>query len=379
MNQPAAVHDENFKQLLAQPQGAWQGYIKSFEECIEVRQRLREQRLVKLDQNDDASDDFPYTPEAKMECAKQITEAIIDYTDFIEDKDQQNHHQVNRLRAMSGLEIEVLAWEILMAVENAYLGNLGFPALPDEVERKAKKNWRYRSFGSFGARFEQVKHACRVSKSVVYNLTTSPAILSLASDPVHQVGTKISNKILNDKRAKKNQAEKDQANPPTAPDQGVAAAGTNLPPADNLPLPAAVVPAPAIVEAGPVGPAGAARPSGAAGTSSAVPKTLSRTRAGRVAKNKPKATKSTKRTTRASSRAAQDQQSLAGAVAGRPAQASHHIAPAPGSSGTAEGDALEELWLMADNPVDPADRDAEYKETVKALLSKRRQERARGL
>ena len=83
-----------------------------------MRKRLSSNRIVDVDQEEDLLDDFPYSPEAKRIRAHQLWEAMVDFSDFIELKDQKNHFQVDRLKAMSEVEMEVLAWELLVNIES---------------------------------------------------------------------------------------------------------------------------------------------------------------------------------------------------------------------------------------------------------------------
>lgn len=101
--------------LLQEAQGNWTGYITSHEECVEMRAKLSSARIVDIDGGENIVDDFPHSPEAKMVHAYQLWEAMVDYSDYIEAKDNKNHFQVDRLKAMSEVEMEVLAWELLVS------------------------------------------------------------------------------------------------------------------------------------------------------------------------------------------------------------------------------------------------------------------------
>ncbi|KAK1827145.1 hypothetical protein QBC39DRAFT_386080 [Podospora conica] len=201
MNANQAVRP-SLAELLQEPQGVWRGHITSHEDCAAMMRQLTDASNVEVDQDDEVDDvdDFPYTPEAKRDCAGQLGRAMMDFSDYHEGKDAQTHYQVNRLREFSGLEIECFAWQMLAAVENAHNGRLGFPIAP-KGQGKAK-TWTYRSFGSFGARFAVVKEACRTNKSIVYNITTPRFINKVAADPAKEIKSKLSNKVLNDRRKK---------------------------------------------------------------------------------------------------------------------------------------------------------------------------------
>ncbi|KAK1827144.1 hypothetical protein QBC39DRAFT_386079 [Podospora conica] len=184
------------KDLLKGPQGVWRGLISSHQHCDFMVRQLEASSTAEPDQDEDEADDFPHTPEAKQECARQLFMAMTDFSDYTEAKDGKNHHQVNRLKLLSGFEMELLSWKMLEVIENTHKGCTGF-----EVDQGDKNGLYYRSFGTFGARFNAVKDACRRSKSIVYNLTTPRPMHKLASDPIREIKMKINNKILNDKRA----------------------------------------------------------------------------------------------------------------------------------------------------------------------------------
>lgn len=104
---------------------------------------------------------------------------------YYEAKDDKSHFQVDRLKALSEIEMEVLAWEVLVSGPSAerrapclfhrYLTivtNIGChrerPQWPPRVTKPPAggdraKTWSYKSFGTFGARFAAVRDACRVS------------------------------------------------------------------------------------------------------------------------------------------------------------------------------------------------------------------------
>jgi len=100
------------EKLLQEPQGKWSGYITNHDDCIKMRNQLNSARLVDINQ---IIDNFPHTATAKTVHAHQLWEAMIDYSDYIEAKDNKNHFQVDRLKAMSEIEMEVLAWELLVS------------------------------------------------------------------------------------------------------------------------------------------------------------------------------------------------------------------------------------------------------------------------
>lgn len=119
MSAPQAVGRSPVAELLEEPQGTWRGLITSHEHCIATRRQLSAAPIAKLDHKAGQVDDFPYTPEAKLSYAYQLWQAMTDYSDYYEAKDDKSHFQVDRLKAYSEVEMEVLAWEMLVSDPSA--------------------------------------------------------------------------------------------------------------------------------------------------------------------------------------------------------------------------------------------------------------------
>lgn len=84
-----------------------------------MRRQLSASPITETDHDEDQVDDFPYTPEEKQGYAHQLWQAMTDYSDYHEARDEKSHFQVDRLKALSEVEMEVLAWEMLVGAPSA--------------------------------------------------------------------------------------------------------------------------------------------------------------------------------------------------------------------------------------------------------------------
>jgi len=115
MNANQVAHS-TVEELLREPQGTWKGLIMSHEACIAMRAQLTATTTMERDQNEGEVDNFPYTNEAKQYYALRMWKAMTDYSNYHEAKDEKSHFQVDRLKALSEVEMEVLSWEMLVSV-----------------------------------------------------------------------------------------------------------------------------------------------------------------------------------------------------------------------------------------------------------------------
>lgn len=119
MSGQQAVARPPVAELLEEPQGTWRGLITSHEKCIATRRQLSAAPIAELDHEAGQVDEFSYTSEAKQSYAYQLWQAMTDYSDYYEAKDDKSHFQVDRLKALSEIEMEVLAWEVLVSGPSA--------------------------------------------------------------------------------------------------------------------------------------------------------------------------------------------------------------------------------------------------------------------
>ncbi|KAK0641964.1 hypothetical protein B0T16DRAFT_461987 [Cercophora newfieldiana] len=162
--------------------------------------------------------DYPKTPEKEQEYVKQLFHAIIDFSNVVENA---THIHLNRVRGMSDFEIQCIAWDLLIAIEDAHCGKLGFPA------RNWDNEWRYQEFDSFKARFDAVVAAVRRSKSIAYGGCPVSFVKRVASAPAKELAGKETNNSGNSTKRDQLKAGKQvlAANQPPATNSNKGSAG----------------------------------------------------------------------------------------------------------------------------------------------------------
>ncbi|KAK0620717.1 hypothetical protein B0T14DRAFT_567449 [Immersiella caudata] len=196
---------DDIEKLLMRPAGedhAWVGFIRGDDHFERVKmnfERVHDLKHIR-DRSEDA--DFPSTPLLKQLYAKQLFEAMVDFTvsptkTFIDNPDSV---QVKRLKMMSNFAFEFLARELVDVVAKVHCGRLGFrPWIRNE---ECKTDWGYEEYDMFSERFGEVCNACRRSKAFVYSMITSNEACRFASSPKNELGLKEANM-----RGNKNKAE----------------------------------------------------------------------------------------------------------------------------------------------------------------------------
>ncbi|KAK5652109.1 hypothetical protein OQA88_10887 [Cercophora sp. LCS_1] len=139
-------------------------------------------------------DDVPKTAEEDRAYVARIFTAMTDFSDK-EAVSRTGKSQLTRLRQLSNLDYEILAWEILSKTKKAHAGELGFSGW-----RMEKQPWKYAYFDSFRARFNEIEHNCRICKSLVYNLTEAKWPERFVSHPVAERASKLTNKRINERK-----------------------------------------------------------------------------------------------------------------------------------------------------------------------------------
>ncbi|KAK1827143.1 hypothetical protein QBC39DRAFT_362550 [Podospora conica] len=191
--QDAAQARPSFGELLGQTTHQWHGYIANREEHTATFMEIFQSGHLGQDQDMGADFDYPTTPEDELELVRVLYNAMVDFSDPFEQRDGKKSFQVERLKTVSDIEMEYVAWNVVISVVNLYNGYHTF--------NSCNENWKYSKFGTFGARFRAVVDACREYKSIVYNLFAPNPAERLAASPWAQTGMKEANKVLNGKRA----------------------------------------------------------------------------------------------------------------------------------------------------------------------------------
>ncbi|KAK3943227.1 hypothetical protein QBC46DRAFT_421512 [Diplogelasinospora grovesii] len=104
---------------------------------------------------------------------------------------KENHH-VQRVRKLSNIEVEILAWELLYTIKEVQEGryNIG----------KWTYDWRHDNYDTFLDRFLDVLDACKKSKAVVHGMLTANFASRIASAPFTEFHRKVTNKEINSQR-----------------------------------------------------------------------------------------------------------------------------------------------------------------------------------
>ncbi|KAK0620891.1 hypothetical protein B0T14DRAFT_567608 [Immersiella caudata] len=178
-------------------------YVPLIANRRDLERRRREHRAMHdKDMGRDASldADFPQidSPEEEQ-CIHQLYIAMINTEGCIE---KETQWQRKRVALMSDLEIQFIAMDILDAVRHAHCGKLGFP------KRHWNKEWGYRSYDTFTARFNDVLAVCRISKSIVYGDAPVSYAGRVASAPLKEIDSKDANTIINQRRKREIDAGK---------------------------------------------------------------------------------------------------------------------------------------------------------------------------
>lgn len=138
-----------------------------------------------------ASLDFPRDPQTQQQLARELIEAMVYLGDDCEDATSRK--SVNRIKKLSPIEFDLMAWKILFECRDAQQGKMSMP--------RWGLDWDIQHFDSFHARFESVKLSLRVRKSMVANCFDNIFSKRMVANPRKEMKLKKVNKDVNSKRA----------------------------------------------------------------------------------------------------------------------------------------------------------------------------------
>ncbi|KAK4445976.1 hypothetical protein QBC34DRAFT_383648 [Podospora aff. communis PSN243] len=168
------------------------GLIPNRQELEKRRSELQALNNVDIQRDGSLDADYPKEGSAQeRKCHEDLFKAITDFSNIVE---EEKHFQMKRVRMLSDMEVEIIAWDLLIAVRNAHCGKLGFEA------RAWNREWSHDSYDTFTARFSDVLKVCRISKSIVYGDCPVSFTKRIASAPLKELGSKNGNQKLNGKR-----------------------------------------------------------------------------------------------------------------------------------------------------------------------------------
>lgn len=144
-----------------------------------------------LDQN--AIADYPSDQETQQKLVQELVAAMIYLGEDCEDAESKK--SVNRLKKLSPIELDLMAWTVLLDTRDCQLGKTGIP--------RWGKDWVVQRCGTFGERFEHVKSALYYIKASVVSLFDYTFSKRLALNPRAEMRKIRGNKVVN--RNKQNQ------------------------------------------------------------------------------------------------------------------------------------------------------------------------------
>lgn len=148
-------------------------------------------------------DGFPVTDADRAALVAQLSAAIMDFSNVVDKPMKRqttrnvpmNNSAVKAVKALSTLEVQLLAWKIMCAICDAHCGIHNVPSWT--------KVWKYNSYDSFTARFRDVRHAVARCKALIKSIldTDIPFAKRLAAGPRAEFRMKRENSEINDRRA----------------------------------------------------------------------------------------------------------------------------------------------------------------------------------
>lgn len=141
-----------------------------------------------LDHN--AISDYPQDPQAQQQLVQELVSAMIYLGQDCEDAESKK--SVNRLKKLSPIELNLMAWTILLAIRDCQLGKTSMP--------RWGKDWMMQEFATFQDRFDHVKAALHHVKASVASLFDYTFSKRLALNPHSEMGKIRGNKVVNGAR-----------------------------------------------------------------------------------------------------------------------------------------------------------------------------------
>lgn len=103
--------------LLQQTTRQWHCYIANKDDAITIGQNIILSGHIGPDQGEDEEYDYPMTPDDESELVRILYEAMCDFSDPFEERNGKTSFQVERLKMVSDLQMEVIAWDVLVSAD----------------------------------------------------------------------------------------------------------------------------------------------------------------------------------------------------------------------------------------------------------------------
>ncbi|KAB5576621.1 hypothetical protein GE09DRAFT_1185294 [Coniochaeta sp. 2T2.1] len=226
---PLAAASEPLEAMLQSKTREYKPLFRGLDHAQAVREAYDRLNDKKRAANVPDANDFPTEPHELHNRAKELFDAILDFSDAeekprlvvkktkkrkaseMEDNgDDGDDYPDNgnreftentawkRIRNASDVEINLLAWNLLRRMRDAQNGIVGIGPWTT--------NWKYSQYTSFDERFKATKIVCRLSKTAVASMMSADDVFTkrLVAAPNKEIKQKRSNKSTNLKRDEQN-------------------------------------------------------------------------------------------------------------------------------------------------------------------------------
>ena len=105
------------KELLEQTTHQWHGYMANKIDHGTTKLAIILSGQIERDQSEGEDVDYPMTPEEESQLVRILYEAMCDFSDPFEERNGKKSFQVERLKTVSDIEMEVVAWDVLVSSE----------------------------------------------------------------------------------------------------------------------------------------------------------------------------------------------------------------------------------------------------------------------
>ena len=103
----------SLSQLLKDKSHQWRGIIKDDNEFKSLKDEFRRCNDNTGRTKVEMSKDIPQTLKQKHQLVRQLFEAIVDFS-TVKESESRKRHQVDRIRALSNVEVEMISWDLLV-------------------------------------------------------------------------------------------------------------------------------------------------------------------------------------------------------------------------------------------------------------------------
>ncbi|KAJ9133616.1 hypothetical protein NKR19_g8983 [Coniochaeta hoffmannii] len=156
-------------------------------------EQLRAERLAANNRElAEPAPDIPRTEADLKSYHRELYLAIVDCSQAVE---QDGSTARKNLATMRNIDVEILAWGVLIATINAQQGKINLESV--------SKNHRYDAYSTFRERFDKVKELFLTYKCTVKTCTPDDPVTRLAAAPEAESKRKEGNRVTNEKKKRR--------------------------------------------------------------------------------------------------------------------------------------------------------------------------------